>query len=69
MRDSKVPLSLFATDFSKFSSSISFSDFYAKGSEKTESLRQLLQRNIILLETLFFSKKNELEFISGDTSM
>ena len=33
-----------------------FSDFYAKGLEKTETLRQLLQRNVNNLETLFCPK-------------
>ena len=38
-----------------------FSDFYAKGLEKTESLRQLLQRNVINLETLFCPKIEHLK--------
>ena len=38
-----------------------FSDFYAKGLEKTETLRQLLQRNVINLETLFCPKIEHLK--------
>ena len=38
-----------------------FSDFYAKGLEKTETLRQLLQRKVINLETLFCPKIEHLK--------
>ena len=38
-----------------------FSDFYAKELEKTETLRQLLQRNVINLETLFCPKTEHLK--------
>ena len=38
-----------------------FSDFYAKGLEKKETLRQLLQRNVINLETLFCPKSEHLK--------
>ena len=38
-----------------------FSDFHAKGLEKTETLRQLLQRNVINLETLFCPKIEHLK--------
>ena len=38
-----------------------FSDFYAKGLEKTETLRQLLQRNVINLESLFCPKIEHLK--------
>ena len=45
-----------------------FSDFYAKGLEKTETLRQLLQRNVINLESLFCPKIEHLK-LYWDTSV
>ena len=38
-----------------------YSDFYAKRLEKTETLRQLLHRNVIKLETLFCPKIEHLK--------